>query len=118
MIFRFYLPLYSLLKQTGEHEELQSAIKTLLMDEKAASFVRKLMRDMPQRSQKKGKKKPAKQVSYSETIALFLSNPSDVANNRDLILMEQSLELTLNMIVSPNEVTVAETAQTPIIENN
>lgn len=109
MIFRFHLPLYSLLKQTGEHEEIQSAIKTLLMDEKAASFVRKLMRDMPQRSQR-GKKKQAKQVSYSETIALFLSNPGDVANNRDLMLMEQSLELTLNMIVSPNEVTAVETA--------
>ncbi len=36
MIFRLYLPLYALLKQTVKHEDLQHAIKKLILDEKAA----------------------------------------------------------------------------------
>jgi hypothetical protein len=47
MLFRFYLPLYSLLKQSGELEPIQSEIKKLLLDEKAAAFTRKLMREVP-----------------------------------------------------------------------
>jgi len=47
MLFRFYLPLYSLLKQTGELDAIQTEIKKLLLDEKAASFARNLMREVP-----------------------------------------------------------------------
>ena len=46
MIFRFYLPLYSLLKQTEKHDSIQTEIKKLLMDQKAASFVRKFMKNI------------------------------------------------------------------------
>ena len=34
---------------------------------------------------------------YSEIIAQFLSNPSDIYNNMDIKRMEQNLELTLSM---------------------
>ena len=34
---------------------------------------------------------------YSEIIAQFLSNPSDIYNNMDVKRMEQNLELTLSM---------------------
>jgi len=46
MIFRLYLPLYALLKQTGQHEDLQNSIKKLILDEKAAQFTRNLMHDL------------------------------------------------------------------------
>lgn len=49
MLFRLYLPLYALLKQTGQSEEIQTAIKKLLLDDKAATFVRTLMREVPSR---------------------------------------------------------------------
>ena len=50
------------------------------MDEKAAAFARKLMRD---------------HHNYSQVVATFLSNPKDLQNNRELKVMEQSLELSI-----------------------
>lgn len=60
MVFRLYLPLYSLLKQTNQMEDWQNEIKELMFDEKAAACVRNLMRDVPMRDTN-GKVTSAKQ---------------------------------------------------------
>jgi len=39
--------------------------------------------------------KNQQQINYSQVIARFLIKPDDVANNRDLKLIENSLELTI-----------------------
>jgi hypothetical protein len=49
MIFRLYLPLYALLRETDCQEDQQQAIKELLLNEKAAAFVRNLMKGVPNR---------------------------------------------------------------------
>ena len=45
MLFRLYLPLFALLKETNSHFEIRNVIKELLLDEKAAAFVRNLVRE-------------------------------------------------------------------------
>jgi hypothetical protein len=40
-------------------------------------------------------RKNQEQINYSQVIARFLIKPDDVANNRDLKLIENSLELTI-----------------------
>ena len=51
MIFRLYLPLYALLRQTDRNEDQQVAIKELLLDVKVATFVRNLMKGVPNRDE-------------------------------------------------------------------
>lgn len=97
MIFRLYLPLYSLLKQTDNATAVQSEIKKLLMDEKASSFVRKLMRDVALEG-----------PQYNQVIAAFLANPANIANNKALRQLEAALELTIN--------TVAPVVKAPLID--
>lgn len=40
-------------------------------------------------------RKNQEQINYSQVIARFLIKPDDVANNRDLKLIENSLELSI-----------------------
>jgi predicted GTPase len=56
------------------------------MDEQAASFVRNLMRDVAVVDNKG--KKIEKHSTYSELIAIFISNPTDISNNKGLKRME------------------------------
>lgn len=97
MIFRFYLPLLSLITQTQNMSDLQAEIKKLLLDEHAASFVRNLMRDLPVLNSKG--KKIEKHATFSQIVATFIQKPTDIENNKALLRMEQSLELTMNKIV-------------------
>lgn len=52
MLFRLYLPLYALLKQTSKHEELQQAIIKLILDDKASQFTRNLMQGLEKEGSK------------------------------------------------------------------
>ena len=72
----------------------QQAIKDLLLDQRASTYIRNLMRDVPM--QKQGKLFRSKQISYDATMSLFLSDPTDIENNIDLRHMESSLLLSLN----------------------
>lgn len=40
--------------------------------------------------------------SYSQIVAQFLSNPTDIQNNKDLRIMENSLELSLKVMPGHN----------------
>lgn len=101
MIFRLYLPLYALIKQTNTMKDLQEEMKKLLLDEKAAAFVRKLVREAPVES----KGKDSASLDFSRIIARFLSHPDDYHNNRQIKQMETNLMLTLR--VKPNDRTVS-----------
>jgi len=66
--------------------EHKAEIKKLLMDEQAASFVRNLMRDVAVVDHKG--KKMEKHSTYSELVAIFISNPVEISNNKGLKRME------------------------------
>jgi hypothetical protein len=55
------------------------------LDEKAASFTRKLMRQVPMVDDKGNN---IGGNSYSQVVATFLHNPTDTANNKELKRLE------------------------------
>lgn len=87
MLFRCYLPLFALLKQTDSHREQASLIKDLLLDERASQFVRDLMSEVPS----------LQHLDYSTIVGVFLSDPWNIENNQDLRALEKNLALCLNV---------------------
>lgn len=81
MIFRLYLPLYALLRQTDRNEDQQVAIKELLLDVKVATFVRNLMKGVPNRDEEGQILLDKSESTFSQVIAQFLSSPNDIVNN-------------------------------------
>lgn len=75
----------------------------LLLDEKASRFVRTLMREVPVRDENGNILEYHPSANYSQIIAQFLARPTNIVNNRDLKMMEQSLALTLDYHVKANE---------------